>query len=238
MKERQEKMLNRIINQYIREAQPIGSKTLSENMEPRLSSATIRNEMVNLIDQGYLEQPHLSAGRIPTLKAWDYYLENLIEFEIEKKTLISWKNDLILSKQKNFNDKKETIKDLVKKMADCSQSLSFAAFSKNVFYYTGLTNLLIQPEFKEHPAVYNLSQIIDHLDEILEKNFDFLGQKKEIEILIGKKNPFGDFCGAVLSRFKIGPKQEGLIGILGPIRMDYQRNFTFVKTVRELINKI
>jgi len=227
MKPRQDILLKNIIQQYIKKAQPVGSETLSKSMRPLISSATIRNEMADLIKKGYLIQPHLSAGRIPTLKGWKYYLDNLLA---QTEALVNQSQDLIA--QENLTeDKKEKAKDLIREMADLTHQLAFIAFNKNSFYYTGLTHLFNQPEFESQNIIYNVSQVIDHLDEILEKIFNSFGQ--EIKVLIGKENPFGKDCGTILVR-----STGGLIGILGPTRMNYEKNLNQVKKICQLINQI
>ena len=75
---RQLMILQSIIDDYILTGVPVGSRTLSKRMEGSLSSATIRNEMADLEDEGYLEQPHTSAGRMPTEKAYRLYVDTLM----------------------------------------------------------------------------------------------------------------------------------------------------------------
>lgn len=76
LSERQKQILQAIIEDYITNAIPVGSRTISKSFA--LSSATIRNEMSDLEDLGYLEQPHTSAGRIPSDKAYRFYVDNLM----------------------------------------------------------------------------------------------------------------------------------------------------------------
>ena len=73
------RILKTIIDEYILSASPVGSKFISSHPSIRLSSATIRNEMADLEDLGYLEQPHTSAGRIPSDKAYRLYVDNLMQ---------------------------------------------------------------------------------------------------------------------------------------------------------------
>ena len=79
LNERKRKILRTIIDDYISSAMPVGSKTIAEQLGMRLSSATIRNEMSELEELGYLEQPHTSAGRIPSDKAYRMYVDQLME---------------------------------------------------------------------------------------------------------------------------------------------------------------
>src|SRR5215813_14403719 len=74
---REREVLNAIIEAYIITGEPIGSRSLSRANSEGLSPASIRNVMADLTESGYLEQPHTSAGRIPTPEAYRYYVEQL-----------------------------------------------------------------------------------------------------------------------------------------------------------------
>lgn len=76
--ERQRMILNVIIDDYIRSAEPIGSRSISKRSDVSFSPATIRNEMADLEELGFLEQPHTSAGRIPSIKGYRYYVDHLV----------------------------------------------------------------------------------------------------------------------------------------------------------------
>ena len=78
LSQRKEKILAAVVEHYIRTGEPVGSKTLLSALDITVSSATIRNEMAELAALGYLEQPHTSAGRIPTNDGYRYYVDNLM----------------------------------------------------------------------------------------------------------------------------------------------------------------
>lgn len=77
--ERKKKVLRSVVDLYIRTAEPVGSKAITELPDMNYSSATIRNEMADLTAMGYLEQPHTSAGRVPSAQGYRYYLDHLID---------------------------------------------------------------------------------------------------------------------------------------------------------------
>lgn len=79
MDARKFRILQAIIDDYILTAIPVGSRTISKKYEMGLSSATIRNEMSDLEELGYLDQPHVSAGRIPSAKAYRLYVDQLLQ---------------------------------------------------------------------------------------------------------------------------------------------------------------
>ncbi len=76
--DRKIKILQAIINDYIRTGDPVGSRTIAKNYDLGIGSATIRNEMADLEELGYLEQPHASAGRIPSSKGYRLYVDKLM----------------------------------------------------------------------------------------------------------------------------------------------------------------
>lgn len=86
--ERQRMILNAIIDDYIRSAEPVGSRSISKRGDVGYSPATIRNEMADLEDLGFLEQPHTSAGRIPSIKGYRYYVDHLVKHgEVNEKDI-------------------------------------------------------------------------------------------------------------------------------------------------------
>ena len=78
LSERKKKVLRSIVDLYIRTAEPVGSKAIAELPDMNYSSATIRNEMAELTTLGYLEQPHTSAGRIPSPAGYRLYVDELM----------------------------------------------------------------------------------------------------------------------------------------------------------------
>ena len=79
--QRKEKILSAVVESYIATGEPIGSRALQDITGLTVSSATIRNELASLVDEGYLHQPHTSAGRVPTRKGYRYYIDNICKLE-------------------------------------------------------------------------------------------------------------------------------------------------------------
>ena len=94
LSERKMKILQAIIADFIRTAEPVGSRTISKNYDFGISPATIRNEMSDLEDLGYLSHPHTSSGRVPSEKAYRLYVNELMK----KKELTAEEKDAIASK--------------------------------------------------------------------------------------------------------------------------------------------
>src|SRR5689334_13867678 len=78
LKTRHREILSSIVREYIETGEPVGSRTLSRRRTNSLSPASIRNVMADLADEGYLSQPHTSAGRIPTEKAFRFFVSSIL----------------------------------------------------------------------------------------------------------------------------------------------------------------
>lgn len=78
MDERKQRILRAIIEDYVKTAEPVGSRTIAKNYNLGISPATVRNEMSDLEELGYLEQPHTSAGRIPSAKGYRLYVDSML----------------------------------------------------------------------------------------------------------------------------------------------------------------
>ena len=76
---RKKQILKIVVDSYVATAEPVGSKIIAEKMPGKISSATIRNELADLVELGYLEQPHTSAGRVPSPKGYRLYVNELME---------------------------------------------------------------------------------------------------------------------------------------------------------------
>lgn len=225
MDKRKELILKTIIKEYIKTASPIGSEGLVLKYDLDISSATVRNEMADLEEAGYIAQPHTSAGRIPTEKAYNFYLENLSEKKLNDSEAKIFKEVLAKKEEINF-------KQAAKMMAKISGNAIFWAFQRHNLYYTGISNLLHQPEFSQPDMVYDISGLIDRLDEIISRIFNDL--KFGPQIMLGSKNPFGVYCSVVISKYKLGD-DIGLIGVLGPMRMNYEKNLALVKFINDIL---
>lgn len=225
MDERKALILNTIVKEHIKTGAPVGSEVLVDKYKLDISSATVRNEMANLEEAGYIAQPHTSAGRIPTEKAYNLYIENLAEKKLGALEIKSFSRIL--------KDKDElSFKQAAKELAKVSGNAVFWAFHRNNLYYTGVSNLLSQPEFNETKLIYDISQIIDRVDEIIDNIYNKLPDGPQI--FLGTDNPFGDFCGTILAKYKF-EDNVGLFGILGPMRMDYEKNLALVKFINNVL---
>ena len=100
--DRKKKILKAIIKTYMETGEPVGSRTISKFADLNVSSATIRNEMSDLTDMGYIVQPHTSAGRIPSDKGYRLYVDELMR---EKESEVQEIKDLMIEKTDKLDKK-------------------------------------------------------------------------------------------------------------------------------------
>jgi len=224
--ERKKLILETLIKEYLKTATPVSSGILVDKYKLDISPATVRNEMMELEEENYIYQPHTSAGRIPTELAYNLFFNELNK---DKKNKELKETEIKLLEQLFKNDE-ISFKQTAKAIAELSGTAVFWAFHKNDLYYTGLANLFTQPEFKEVNMVCDVSGIIDRMEEIIDGIFEELEMGEQI--LIGSKNPFGNFLSTVLVKYKHN-NQTGIFGILGPMRMNYNRNLSLIEFIKQ-----
>jgi len=227
MKDRKSALISAIIEEHVASGQTVASKAIVDNHDFSLSPATIRNEMGTLEKDGYIYQPHTSAGRIPTEKGWKFYIENFLkDVELDKKH----KQVLDQALAVQGLTYESIIKNVAKGLAELSKDAVFVGFGPDNFYYTGLSHLFKKPEFQDIDLVRHMSEVVDHLDEVVKDMFDEI---EEIQVMVGSDNPFGKECSSIVGKYKYGDDQVGLFGILGPMRMDYDNNLALLKYAKQ-----
>lgn len=117
---RKQKILKAIIHTYLETGEPVGSRTISKYTDLSLSSATIRNEMSDLTDMGYIVQPHTSAGRIPSDKGYRYYVDAMMA---EKRAQLAQKDVALAEKDSQLEEIQELMLEKTDKMEKLLQQV-------------------------------------------------------------------------------------------------------------------
>lgn len=225
MEPRQEKLLKLVIENYIKTAEPIGSKFLSELGALEVSGATIRNELSELEKAGYLTHPHTSAGRIPTELGYKYYVEYLLDEARIAKNF----QDHIEGVKGEAKELEALLKELARQSAAFTQNAVIIAFGNDKIYYTGISHLFSQPEFQNVNHTIRVSSIFDHCEEHIPGLFQKVSHEGET-ILIGNENPLGAVCSTVMVKVQ----NDILFALLGPMRMDYKKSIALVQYIKSL----
>ena len=133
--ERKVKILKAIVKNYLETGEPVGSRTISKFTDMKLSSATIRNEMADLEELGYIVQPHTSAGRIPTDKGYRLYVDDMMS---EKEQNITNRENEVAVKEQELSSMKDMLGEKVEKVEELLQNVA-KVLAKDTNYATMVT---------------------------------------------------------------------------------------------------
>lgn len=230
MKSRQKQILITLIDDYINTARPISSGVLARQFG--LSSATLRLELADLTRQGYLARPHVSSGRLPTDKAYRFYVNELAtqgQLSVQEKRYLRIK----INQHKEIH---QMMQAAVQAVSEISHHLTLN-FLERDFFESGLAHLFQEPEFFDHDLILNVSQFFDTANQMMADLWHDL--EDETTVFIGQENPFKKLpqCSLLSRRYCLPSGQQGLVSILGPKRMDYSRNISLLEYVSALLEE-
>lgn len=223
MTERQQKILAAIVEQYAEVASPVGSSLLAKVFD--VSSATVRAEMAQLEEMGFIKQPHTSAGRVPTDKGYRFYVNSLSEQAL---TIGEGRAERALTTRVGHGGMPERmIRNAVDTLVELTHNLGVATIG-NQLYMSGLSNLFGQPEFVGAARAQQVARLLDNLEPWLRE----AAPNKPLSVYIGQENPVGRSAGAtlIISRFRSPFSDHSYIGVLGPTRQQYRDVMHLVRT--------
>jgi len=233
--DRRQEVLKAIVKHFIDTAEPVGSQTIIVRYNFHVSPATIRNDMAYLEDEGYIYQPHTSAGRIPTDLGYRTYVDDIKD--MKQARLEATKVLKSLSEDHKKRKAKEYVYEAVNLLSRATLCASFATVpDNNRTFYLGLSNILKEPEFIANPM--NASQVLEvfeHSDNFI-NTLKSLNVSNEIKAFIGEENiiPKIQSCSIIASTYEINGF-KGYFGILGPKRMQYPFNMAVLEQIKTLL---
>lgn len=234
MTDRQIQILAAIIEQYAEIAAPVGSVTLAKLFG--VSSATIRSEMARLEEMGMIQQPHTSAGRIPTDQGYRFYVNSLTEAEAHTPPLLDRSARAIEARVNTHSDRADrAIRSAVDSLVDLTQNLGLATIGDQL-YINGIGNLFSQPEFMQGNHAQNVARLLDNLEPWLRE----AAPNEPLNVFIGSENPIGKTSGAtlIISRFRSPYSDRSYIGVLGPTRQSYGKVMRLVRHAGAMLEEV
>lgn len=229
MSTRQQKLLQAIIEQYAEVASPVGSSLLAKAFN--VSSATVRAEMAELERKGFIDQPHTSAGRVPTDKGYRLYVNSLTESKYNGAS--ESRAEKALSTRVHGGGLPErAIRSAVDTLVELTHNLGLATIGDRL-YMSGLSNLFGQPEFIHPAQVQEVARLLDNLEPWLHET----APNEPLSVFIGRENPIGGGagCSLIISRFSSPYSDNSYIGVLGPTRQSYRDVMHLVRRAGETL---
>lgn len=217
MTDRQAKLLSTIIEQYAEVAAPVGSVLLAKLFN--VSSATIRNEMVELERLGFIAQPHTSAGRIPTDKGYRFYVNNITRLHDDAPVVETRNSKAIATRVENSGEPSQAIKSAVDSLVQLTHNLGLATIGDQL-YISGYSHLFGHPEFVEPDHAREVAVLLDNLEPWLRE----AAPNEALNVYIGSENPVGRSAGVslIISRYRSPYSDNSYVGVLGPTRQSYR----------------
>ncbi|HAM95779.1 TPA: hypothetical protein DCP81_02435 [Candidatus Azambacteria bacterium] len=233
--ERQKAILKAVIENYIKSAKPVSSWDLTEKRDLRVSSATIRNEFAALEETGHLFQPHTSAGRLPTEKAYRFYVEGCLK----ERELARSEREKVAQELFSESEKRDAIlKKTAKILSHHSHGLALVGFfDSEEIYRSGLSRLFSEPEFIGTNLVFEAAEALDELDSYFDKLLDAFAESAP-EIYIGSENPLGLEEFSFIGRHYRLADRDGFLALMGPTRMNYRKNISLIEYLGEILDNI
>ena len=232
LRNREAIILEALIREYLRSGAPIGSKVLYQKRRLNLSPSTIRHYFYELTQRGFLIQPHISSGRVPTEKAWQIFVAQILNnFDLMTEMERKMKQYI----QMLFQEEEAiTIFDLINILSQKAKAFGLGYFPKtDEIYKAGYSYLFEIDSANYRDLVEEIAEDLDHLDHRL-KEFQIENYADEPLVFIGSDNPF--FSTNYLSALVMPClEDDGYFGLIGPNRILKEQNIALIKAAGLLV---
>src|SRR6266567_3871140 len=242
-------LLKTLVERYIAEGEPVGSRSLSRFSGLDLSPATIRNVMADLEELGFVASPHTSAGRVPTARGYRFFVDTLLTEKTyspsELTTAANFLNQNYAGltfeeiHRRVHDELKQLREDMIQLMTAALEAGS-AALSESTENYViaGERNLL-----DSHDLASNMSRLRE-LFELFERKtllmqiLELSTRAQGVQLFIGGESGIAtlDECSVVTAPYEVDGKVVGTVGVIGPTHMAYERVIPIVDITAKLLS--
>ncbi|MDO8429623.1 MAG: hypothetical protein Q7S88_03265 [Candidatus Daviesbacteria bacterium] len=234
LNDRQRLLLKSIIELYVKSGDPVASDLIEKTYDLGVSPATIRNEMVRLTELGYLKQPHTSAGRAPTPLGFRFYIAELM---LEKDLPIM---DEVTIKQQVMDCRSHfsrMVQAATRALSKKSGMLALAFVNEEV-YYTGASNILDLPEFYDIDVMRFVLSLFDET-LILQQIINKAQGEGTLHIIFGEETGYEYLrpTSFAFLDFNISPQRSGIIGVIGPDRLNFPVVIPYLKYMGQVLRE-
>ena len=228
MEKRQALILKLVVDEYVKTAEPVSSQALCQRYALPCSPATVRNDLVMLEQEGYVQQPHTSAGRVPTEKGYRFYLANFLR---PKSVRVERSLRQAVDEIRSLESRVQTLGRRLAELSGDAVMLTSQRRSSAM----GVANLLRKPDFREGNMLLELAEDIERLEGATEKVMRVA--PNEVSILLGEDSPMGRRLATVIVRHRLPNGEIGVLSIVGPLRMNYARNVALLSEAKKILDE-
>lgn len=233
--ERQYTLLTTLVREYINRDHPISSKRLTRLATVAFSPATVRHDLSNLEEEGYIYQPHTSAGRIPTDRGYRYYVDHMSLRALSPLHQRYVGTSLRADQQRYRQPVRAIAKTLARYVHSCV--LSSIVDSREV-YEAGMVEMLQQTAKADHDILQEISKVLTKIDRHLLDLYE--SERDQLRIYIGQENPLFKACytSLLIRTVTTASGRRSMLVVVGPKRMPYQRNIAILNAVATLLKQM
>ncbi len=241
MKERAEAILEAGIRHYIETGEPVTSKELFESYDFGIRPAMIRAELSALGEEGYFSQHHPSGGRIPTVKAYEFFTRRLLEMEkgSRRHDLPSQKSRLgVFTSSLADELMRGEMRTFIEEMARNLELLGVGyGFGRDKFYESGIYELFSNLDVEEKEDILDVARDIELIESRIDEGGRWLESREWPQVFIGGSPVTrSKELSVIANRFSVG-KHPFLLLMIGPVRMDYEKSLRFMDALEESLTK-
>jgi transcriptional regulator of heat shock response len=235
---RKEQILKAVVEEYTETGLPVGSQSLASRHFQNLSAATIRNELAELVETGYLAQPHTSAGRVPS----DLGYRHFVDYLMQEEPVPPQVGRLVRERVRGTADVGHVIDGVAALLAQLTRAAALVTMPHTPgdqlkhadVVHDGVRDLLRQPEFVEVERVRELVWVIEEAHRLAALLESLVGDSG-IQVVIGCENewePLRRFSVLVTTYGQRG-RLWGTMGLIGPTRMRYSQAVSHLRQVAQ-----
>lgn len=246
LSDRRQRILRALIEEYVSHAIPVGSRTLTEQYDLGVSSATVRNDLSALEQAGYIAQPHTSSGRVPTDAGYREFVDELLtEERCSSPSMLASMAEQMRQSADALDELMRRTSEELTRLTDCLSIVGYmddcgsgTASKLALKERLGLSSLMRKPEFQESSSLLPLMEILED-DTVFFRVFDEASSSSDgFAIRIGRENEDSNLvCVSVVAGVYGHGDSQGVVAVIGPKRMDYGNVISAVRAAQSILNE-
>ena len=222
LNQRRAHILGLLIRDYIEHPRPVGSSSLVRKHNMQISPATVRNDFAVLEENGFITQPHTSAGRIPTVRGYKYFVQYLV-----RESALAKRQAAQLKSAREHNRRL-----LAQQLSDLSGESIALVDRDGRYFVSGLSQLFNKPEFGDERTRNSIGELFDQFENMAQDLFKQMDN--EVETFIGDKRLVAPECAVMGIKVHPESREPFLIMMCGPLRMNYEANRALLQHIKKI----
>lgn len=225
---RQQQIFRLVVEGHIASGDPIGSEWVVQQLSEKVSSATVRNELLELERAGLLRQPHTSAGRVPSEEGYRYYIELFV-----RPAQVESEMEIMEEQLHRVEAPEEKVRRIARELSELAGNVVMVGVDPRSLYAVGMGRMFQAPEANNLQVMQHISLALDRADDLMDDLYE-IAANGDVKILIGKQNPIDENLSLMVTTYA-SSEGERIMALLGFMRMRYDRNIALMQAMKRLL---